>query len=108
MVFVGNIALKTLEGTSQVIVHEMKQSLLNNGIIVKLGALLAKHGLQSLKSHFDVARYGGAVLIGLNAPVVKTHGRSDKRPVYYTLLQIDKMLDEHLIDEFKKYFLNNN
>ncbi|MCT7780278.1 MAG: phosphate acyltransferase, partial [Lactobacillus iners] len=36
------------------------------------------------------------------------HGRSDKRPVYYTLLQIDKMLDEHLIDEFKKYFLNNN
>lgn len=106
--FCGNIALKTLEGTSQVIVHEMKQSLLNNGIIVKLGALLAKHGLQSLKSHFDVARYGGAVLIGLNAPVVKTHGRSDKRSVYYTLLQIDKMLDEHLIDEFKKYFLNNN
>lgn len=44
--------------------------------------------------------------MGVNAPVVKTHGRSNERPIYYTLKQIDKILDERLIDEFKQNFSN--
>lgn len=102
--FTGNATLKAIEGTASVILCLLKDSLLNNGLRPKVGALLAKPGLTALKKRFDTARYGGAVLLGVNAPVVKTHGRSNIRPIYYTLLQIDKMLSQDLVGEYKKYF----
>lgn len=102
--FTGNAALKSIEGTASVILGMLKEALLNNGTKAKLGAFLAKPALKSLKSRFDTARHGGAVLLGVNAPVVKTHGRSNQRPIYYTLLQIDKMLDQDLIGLLKKQF----
>ncbi len=102
--FTGNATLKAIEGTASVILRLLKDSLLNNGLRPKVGALLAKPGLTALKKRFDTARYGGAVLLGVNAPVVKTHGRSNIRPIYYTLLQIDKMLNQDLVGEYKKYF----
>ena len=102
--FTGNATLKAIEGTASVILRLLKESLLNNGLRPKVGALLAKPGLTALKKRFDTARYGGAVLLGVNAPVVKTHGRSNIRPIYYTLLQIDKMLSQDLVGEYKKYF----
>lgn len=102
--FTGNATLKAIEGTASVILRLLKNSLLSNGLRPKIGALLAKPGLTALKKRFDTARYGGAVLLGVNAPVVKTHGRSNIRPIYYTLLQIDKMLSQDLVGEYKKYF----
>lgn len=102
--FTGNATLKAIEGTASVILRLLKNSLLNNGLRPRVGALLAKPGLTALKKRFDTARYGGAVLLGVNAPVVKTHGRSNSRPIYYTLLQIDKMLSQDLVGEYKKYF----
>ena len=102
--FTGNATLKAIEGTASVILRLLKDYLLNNGLRPKVGALLAKPGLTALKKRFDTARYGGAVLLGVNAPVVKTHGRSNIRPIYYTLLQIDKMLSQDLVGEYKKYF----
>ena len=102
--FTGNATLKAIEGTASVILRLLKDSLLNNGLRPKVGALLAKPGLTALKKRFDTARYGGAVLLGVNAPVVKTHGRSNIRPIYYTLLQNDKMLSQDLVGEYKKYF----
>ena len=102
--FTGNATLKAIEVTASVILRLLKDSLLNNGLRPKVGALLAKPGLTALKKRFDTARYGGAVLLGVNAPVVKTHGRSNIRPIYYTLLQIDKMLSQDLVGEYKKYF----
>ena len=102
--FTGNATLKAIEGTASVILRLLKDSLLNNGLRPKVGALLAKPGLTALKKRFDTARYGGAVLLGVNAPVVKTHGRSNIRPIYYTLLQFDKMWSQDLVGEYKKYF----
>ncbi|QQP29299.1 phosphate acyltransferase PlsX [Lactobacillus ultunensis] len=102
--FTGNAALKTIEGTSSVLLHLLKDSLLDGGVMTKLGALMIKGSLASLKSKFDTAKYGGAVLLGVNAPVVKTHGRSDERPIYYTLKQVDKMIKENLVEDFKDEF----
>lgn len=102
--FTGNAALKTIEGTSSVLLHLLKDSLLDGGVMTKLGALMIKGSLASLKSKFDTAKYGGAVLLGVNAPVVKTHGRSDKRPIYYTLKQVDKMIKENLVEDFRDEF----
>ena len=104
--FTGNAVLKNIEGTSGVLIHLLKNSLLNNGLFVKLGALMIKKALKGLVSKFDVAKYGGAVLLGVNAPVVKTHGRSGERAVYFTLKQVDRILQEKIIDEFKAEFAN--
>ena len=104
--FTGNAVLKNIEGTSGVVIHLLKISLLNNGLFVKLGALMIKKALKGLVSKFDVDKYGGAVLLGVNAPVVKTHGRSGERAVYFTLKQVDKILQEKIIDEFKAEFAN--
>lgn len=102
--FTGNAVLKNIEGTSSVLLHLLKDSLLNGGMMTKLGALLVKGSLAGLKSKFDTAKYGGAVLLGVNAPVVKTHGRSNERPIYYTLKQVDKMIAENLVAEFRDEF----
>lgn len=104
--FTGNAVLKNIEGTSGVLIHLLKDSLLNNGLFVKLGALMIKRALKGLVSKFDVDKYGGAVLLGVNAPVVKTHGRSGERAVYFTLKQVDRILQEKIIDEFKAEFAN--
>lgn len=102
--FTGNAVLKNIEGTSSVLIHLLKDSLLNNGFLVKIGALLIKSALKGLISKFDVDKYGGAVLLGVDAPVVKTHGRSDQRAVYFTIKQVDKILKEKIIDEFRAEF----
>lgn len=106
--FTGNAVLKNIEGTSGVLIHLLKDSLLNNGLSVKFGALLIKKALKQLISKFDVDKYGGAVLLGVNAPVVKTHGRSGQRAVYYTIMQVDKILQEKIIDEFRVQFASKN
>lgn len=106
--FTGNAALKSIEGMASVLLHMLKDSLLNSGLKTKIGAALAKPALNSLKSRFDTARHGGAVLMGIDAPVVKTHGRSNERPIYYTLLQIDKMLDQHLVEILREQFSKSN
>ena len=102
--FTGNAVLKNIEGTSSVLIHLLKDNLLNSGFLVKIGALLIKNALKGLVSKFDVDKYGGAVLLGLDAPVVKTHGRSDKRAVYFTIKQVDKILKENIIDQFRAEF----
>lgn len=102
--FTGNAVLKNIEGTSSVLIHLLKDSLLNNGFLVRIGALLIKNALKGMISKFDVDKYGGAVLLGVDAPVVKTHGRSDQRAVYFTIKQVDKIIEEKIIDEFRAEF----
>jgi glycerol-3-phosphate acyltransferase PlsX len=102
--FSGNIALKSVEGATGLLMHLLKDQLLNSGLSVKMGAALVKPALTKLAKKFSTARHGGAVLLGVKAPVVKTHGRSDARPIYYTLLQIGNMLDKDLISRFTNEF----
>lgn len=102
--FTGNAALKSIEGMASVLLHSLKDSLLHNGLLTKLGAALIKKAVADLRAKYDTARYGGAVFLGLKAPVVKTHGRSDWCPIYYTLKQIDTILDEELIKIFTEEF----
>lgn len=106
--FSGNIALKSIEGMASVLLHSLKDSLLNNGTLTKLGALMIRKAVNDLRNKYDTARHGGAVLLGVNAPVVKTHGRSHQRAIYYTLRQIDKMLSEDLVGQFKQEFSQEN
>ena len=75
--FTGNIALKTAEGTAQMIAYFLKDAL-KSSILSKAGALLARPAIEKVRSHFDTRRYNGALLLGLNGICVKSHGGTDE------------------------------
>ena len=68
--FTGNVALKTAEGTANFIVKEFKESMTSN-IIGKLSSLINIKNLNKVKKKLDPRLYNGAILIGLNSPVIK-------------------------------------
>lgn len=71
--FVGNVALKSAEGTSKLLVGALKSAYKKN-FLTRLIGLLTFPLLKSFKMKFDPARYNGASLLGLNGTVVKSHG----------------------------------
>lgn len=95
--FTGNAVLKSIEGTAISIMGQLKKSILGGGFKAKLGAWLLKDSLRGLKNSLDYSSAGGAVLFGLKAPVVKTHGSSDARAVYSTIRQIRTMLETDVV-----------
>jgi glycerol-3-phosphate acyltransferase PlsX len=75
--FVGNVALKTMEGVAKLISsflkEEFRRSLLRN-----VQGLVAQSALQALRERLDPRRYNGASLVGLNGIVLKSHGSADQ------------------------------
>lgn len=104
--FTGNAVLKSIEGTAINLMGQLKMSITSGGLKAKVGAFFLKDSLYKLKDSLDYSSAGGAVLFGLKAPVVKCHGSSDAKAVYYTIKQIRTMLDTNvvgqLVDEFAK------
>ncbi|MEM7766619.1 MAG: phosphate acyltransferase PlsX [Pseudomonadota bacterium] len=76
--FSGNIALKTAEGTARLVASFLKEALLSSARS-KLGALLARPGLDGLKERMDPSNVNGGVLLGLNGISVKSHGGTDPK-----------------------------
>ncbi|MFE8871581.1 phosphate acyltransferase PlsX [Acetobacter persici] len=74
--FTGNVALKTGEGALKMASSLLRQ-VFNRGIISKIGYLLVRPGLERMKEWLDPRRYNGAVFVGLNGVVVKSHGGTD-------------------------------
>ncbi|MDE1548026.1 phosphate acyltransferase PlsX [Jeotgalibaca caeni] len=106
--FTGNAVLKTIEGTALTIMKLMKNSILNGGLKSKVGGLLIKDALGNVKDTMDYSKHGGAVLFGLRAPVVKTHGSADKTAVYHTIKQIRNIISSHVIEDLVEHFEKQN
>ncbi|MDT8406892.1 MAG: phosphate acyltransferase PlsX [Methylococcales bacterium] len=75
--FVGNIALKSIEGTAKMIAHTLRQSFTRNWL-TKLAALVAKPALQHFKAQIDPRHHNGASFLGLRGLVIKSHGGADQ------------------------------
>ncbi len=99
--FTGNIALKTAEGTANFIVNEFKQSLTSN-IIGKISSLLNMRNLKKVKNKLDPRLYNGAILIGLNSPVIKSHGSTDYIGFSHSLNVCIKVVKNNLIQKIKE------
>jgi glycerol-3-phosphate acyltransferase PlsX len=74
--FTGNVALKTGEGALKLI-GELLRQVFRSSLSAKLAYLLARPGLDRLREWLDPRRYNGAVMLGLNGVVVKSHGGTD-------------------------------
>jgi glycerol-3-phosphate acyltransferase PlsX len=84
--FVGNIILKTYEGVSSFLLRQLKGVLLSSPK-TKLGALLINKDLKATLKKFSHEEYGGAPMLGLKAPVFKTHGTSKSVEIKNSILQ---------------------
>jgi phosphate acyltransferase len=74
--FAGNVLLKTAEGVAESFIIALKQES-KKDFLSMIGSLLLKKSFARLRQRFDYAEYGGAPLLGVNAPVIICHGRSN-------------------------------
>lgn len=102
--FTGNAILKSIEGTALAMMGFLKTSILAEGFKGKIGALLLKNALQGMKTEMDYSKHGGAVLFGLKAPVIKTHGSTGPDAVRYTIRQIHTMLKTEVVPQLISYY----
>jgi glycerol-3-phosphate acyltransferase PlsX len=73
--FTGNVALKTIEGSAKAILGAVRATI-DLSLPTKLGGLLLRRDLLRLRRALDPEEYGGAFLVGMNAPVIIAHGNS--------------------------------
>lgn len=76
--FVGNVALKTMEGMASALGQFLKNEI-EKSAMAKLGVLLAGGAIRQVKKHMDYTEYGGAPLLGVKGGVVICHGSSDAK-----------------------------
>ena len=99
--FTGNIALKTAEGTANFINSELKEALKGN-LIGRISSLLNIKNINKFKKKLDPRLYNGAILLGLNSPVVKSHGGTDYIGFANAISVCEKIVKGKLIDKIKE------
>jgi glycerol-3-phosphate acyltransferase PlsX len=93
--FSGNVALKTAEGTARFVTDVLRRAF-TSSIRSKLGFLISKPAMHMLKHHLDPNNHNGAVFLGLNGVVVKSHGNADAKGVANAVHVAARLLEEDI------------
>ena len=99
--FTGNVALKTAEGTANFITGELKK-VFKGSILGKISAILNISNLNKFKKRLDPRLYNGAIFIGLDSPVVKSHGGTDYIGFSNSLDVCNRIVKGNLIDKIRE------
>ena len=99
--FTGNVALKTAEGTANFITNELRNAM-TGSLLGKISSLLNISNLNRFKKRWDPRLYNGAILIGLDAPVVKSHGGTDYIGFSNSLSVCNRIIKGNLIDKINE------
>jgi len=97
--FTGNVALKTAEGTANFITKNLKKSL------NKISMLLSYSSLKKFKEKLDPRKYNGAIFLGLESPVVKSHGSTDSIGFAHSIDVCNKIVKANLIKKIKSHLI---
>jgi glycerol-3-phosphate acyltransferase PlsX len=98
--FTGNVALKTAEGTANFITSELKKAM-TGSIIGKISSLLNISNLKKFKARLDPRLYNGAIFIGLDSPVIKSHGGTDYIGFSNSLGVCTRVVSGNLIEKIR-------
>lgn len=104
--FTGNVALKTTEGVAKMIAFFLKEEF-TRSILAKFIALCSYPVLRRIKQRVDPSKYNGAVLLGLNGLVIKSHGGADSNGFYYALVQAHHEVKAGVIGLLREYLVQN-
>jgi glycerol-3-phosphate acyltransferase PlsX len=95
--FSGNIALKAIEGAAR-FVTDLLRSAFTSSVRSKIGFLVSRPATELLKHHLDPNNHNGAVFLGLNGVVVKSHGSANAKGVANAVAVAARLLENNLID----------
>ena len=98
--FTGNVALKTAEGTANFITNELKKAM-TSSLLGKISSLLNFSNLNKFKKRLDPRLYNGAIFLGLDSPVVKSHGGTDFVGFSNSLDVCNRIVKGNLIKKIK-------
>ena len=98
--FTGNIALKTAEGTANFLTENLKEALSSN-IFSKFSTFFSYFALKKFKNKLDPRKYNGAIFLGLNGPVVKSHGATDALGFSYSIEVCYKIAMSNMMSKIK-------
>jgi len=97
--FVGNVMLKTSEGVAKMISHFIKKEFKRN-LLTKLSGLIAMPVLKAFRKSIDPREYNGAVFVGLQGIVIKSHGGADVRAfsnaIHEAILEVEKNVPQRI------------
>lgn len=99
--FSGNIALKSIEGAGKLILGIMKKEL-SSSFKTKLGYLFIRKAIKRMRNQLDFDKVGGALLLGLKKPVIKTHGSSKAETIANSIANAAKTYRGNLIGSVEK------
>jgi glycerol-3-phosphate acyltransferase PlsX len=95
----GNILLKSTEGALKGFEKILRREMTQNGLITKVGAGIATKAFKQIGKVFSSDNYGGAVILGLNSPVLKAKGSSKTPQIVFTLKLAKKIVDLEMISK---------
>ncbi len=99
--FAGNIALKASEGMATYVFKLIKNAINEGGLRAKIGALLMKPTFYKLKSKLDYSNQGGAVFLGVDGVIVKSHGSSKANSICASILQAKALALSGVVEDIK-------
>ena len=95
--FSGNIALKAIEGSARFVTDLLRQAF-TSSLRSKIGFLVSRPATELLRHHLDPNNHNGAVFLGLNGVVVKSHGSATAKGVAQAVNVAARLLEDRLID----------
>jgi glycerol-3-phosphate acyltransferase PlsX len=93
--FSGNIALKTAEGTARFVADLLRRAF-SSSIRSKIGYVISRSAARLLRDHLDPNNHNGAVFLGLNGLVVKSHGSANDVGIANAIRVADRMVRQDL------------
>lgn len=100
--FVGNVALKALEGSARMVLHALREGFMRTWW-TKLSALVVKPVLNRVRRNLDPGRYNGACFIGLRGIVVKSHGGADASAFVRAIEVAHLLVSQDLTAQISQY-----
>jgi glycerol-3-phosphate acyltransferase PlsX len=98
--FSGNIALKTAEGLAKSITATLQETL-NKNILRKISSFFLRFAFKESFSRINPKKYNGAILLGLNGIIIKSHGNADAESFYHSLVSAAGLIESGMIEKMK-------
>lgn len=104
--FTGNMVLKSVEGTAKTMGKMLKQEI-KASLGGKIGYLFMRKNIKRFAKRMDSSEVGGAMIVGVQAPVIKAHGNSDAYAFYNAIRQAREMVINKVVDKLKEEINKN-
>lgn len=93
--FSGNMMIKSTEGAASVLFSEIKTAV-TSSFFSKIGALLLKKSLKKIKDKYDYKKVGAGIFLGLNKPLFKAHGSSDREAIKFAIYKAEELINSNI------------